>query len=116
MEVRPSLQLLVNEVEVMKELSYDSIKLIHSTKKILAIKKIITIQEIIQMNLDIQERFKDCKDIVWDVGSLKDLKQHRHEAIVYHYRDFDPQKLFKGFSDRLQGLLNTIQHRMEINL
>ncbi len=115
--VKPSLIVLVNEVEVMNSLSEDSIRLIHATRQIQAIKRVLQVQEIIQMNLDIQREFGHGNDdIVWDIGSLSALKIYRSEIIVYHSKDFDPIFVLRRFSDRVQSLLHTAQHRLQVNI
>lgn len=111
---KPALIVLCNEIEVMNSLSDDVINLIHSTRNIQAIKKTIQMHEIIQLNLNIQNDFGSHKDIVWDVGALNALKIYRHEMIVYHSRDFNPNQTLKRFVDKIQNLLLTIQHRMQV--
>jgi hypothetical protein len=116
MSTKPSLIVLVNEIEVMNSLSEDTIRLIHATQQIQAIKKVVQVQEIVQMNLDIQREFGEQNDIVWDIGSLAALKQYRHEIVVYHSRDFNPAQVLKRFSDKVQGLLLTAQHRLQVTI
>jgi hypothetical protein len=116
MDVKPSLIVLVNEIEVMNSLSEDSIRLIHATKQIQAMKKVIQMQEIVQLNLNIQRDFAGTEDIIWDVGALAALKQYRQEMIVYHSRDFDPEAVLRRFVEKIQQLILTVQHRMQITL
>ncbi len=114
--IRPSLVVLVNEIEVMNSLSEDSIRLIHATQQIQAIKKVIQIQDIVQMNLNIYREFSKPDEIVWDIGALAALKIYRHEIIVYHSRDFDPAAILRRFVDRTQQLLVTVQHRLQLEI
>lgn len=113
---KPSLVVLVNELEVMNSLHEDSIKLIHATNQIKAIKKVMEVQDIVQLNLDIQREFGGLNDIVWDIGALSVLKNKRHEIIVYHSRDFNPPILLSGFVNKIQSLLFTAQHRLQTTI
>lgn len=114
---KPHFIVLVNEIEVMNSLSDDIISLIHTTKNVQAIKKAIQMHEIIQLNLNIQNNFgKNNNDIVWDVGALNALKLHRQEMIVYHSRDFNPNTELKKFVNKIQSLLLTVQHRLQMNI
>lgn len=113
---RPLFIVLVNEIEVMNSLSDDAVNLIHTTKNIQAIKKTIQMHEIIQLNLSIQNDFGKHDEIVWDLGALNALKIHRQEMIVYHGRDFSPNTELKKFVNKIQSLLLTVQHRLQINI
>lgn len=116
MDVKPTLSLIVNEIEVMNQLSTDAIRLIHSTEKIPAIKKLVTMHELISLNLNVQRDFSGSDDIVWDLSALCEMKSIRHEMVVYHSRDFDPPYLLKRFVEKVQSILNTAQHRMGVSI
>lgn len=116
MVIKPSLVILVNEVDTMNHLLEDTVKLIHATDRVPAIKRLVTINDIITMNLEIQREFSGMDSIVWDVGSLGALKIHRHEMIVYHSRDFTPPLLLRKFTDRMHGLINSVSHRLQTEI
>lgn len=116
MEVRSPLTMIVNEYELMEQLLGDTTTLIHCTKTISAIKRLVTAYDILNMNLEIDKKFSKSVEYTWDLGSFKDLKLIRSELIIYNSRDFNPDVKLKRYSKDVNRLLNTVSHRLQVNI
>lgn len=116
MDVRRPLGLIVNESELMEQLLSDTTSLIRCTEVISAIKRLVTAYEILNMNLEIDRKFSKSVEYTWDLGSFKDLKLIRSELIVYNSRDFNPDFRLKKYGKDINKLLNTVSHRLQVNL
>lgn len=105
---------LFDEVALMTQLQNDTVALIHATSIINPIKKLVTAYEIINLNLLIEEKFKDFEDPPWDIHALSDLATIRRELVVYHRTDFLPVKLLDGYSDKMVRLFHHIHTRKRL--
>ena len=101
---------LYNDVAIMNELVFDTMGLIKATESIKPIKKLITIREIIDLNLYIQQNYKEYEgNPPWDIVSLHDLNSHRIELLVFHRIEFMPAVLLDKYNSKLCQLFRTIE-------
>lgn len=105
---------LHDEVQIMQALQHDSITLTRHTDIVKPMKKLIEIHEQIELNLLVQEMFKDYKDApIWDTAVLKDMNQNRCELMVYYHSDFHPFSMLDKFNRDLLRFFNLMQLRTQ---
>jgi len=101
---------LFDEVVMMGNLRKNTIELIHATLNVSAIKKLITVYDIVDLNLEIEQKFKEYEDNPpWDIPALRDLNKTRIELILFYRMAFTPLGLVDRYSDNMLSLLKIIQ-------
>ena len=99
---------------MMQSLKKASIETIHHATIIQPIKKITEIHDLIDLNLTIQQEFKDHKFApIWDLVSLKAINQNRCEVMVFWHKDFRPFSVLDQYNRQLIKLLNIISLRTQ---
>jgi len=111
---KPSLTLIINEVLIVKELVSVIPEVIHTTTEIKAIKKLVAAHDILDLNLQIEKMFNEYNEAPpWDVPSLMDLKNIKHELVIFHSKDFTPQEDFQKYCSKLGNFFRLISMRGE---
>lgn len=108
---------LYDEVRLMQELGEETVSLIHSTTLIDAIKLLVNAHDIINLNLLIQEKYREYKNLPpWDLHSLNDLSRIKREIYVYHRKDFNPSKLVDKYTGKMGKFFRVVQFNRERDL
>lgn len=104
---------LYSEPALMKELTGETLTLIHATTEMNAIKKLVTAYEILNLNLEIMNQFAMMGGFPpWDICTLQDLNTIRRELVVYHRIDFNPTRLVEQYSSKTGTLIRLVGLRI----
>lgn len=96
----------------MAGLQHQTIELIHCTNEIKPIKALISLHDLIEINLAVEQMFKEHKDApIWDKAALQEMSNIRRSLLVCYRPDFKPVIKFDTYNKDLIALFNLLSLR-----
>jgi hypothetical protein len=96
------------ETVLINRLLTDTVDLIHSTTVVPAIKKLTEAYDILNLNQEILDKFKESRQFCWDKGAIQDLNYIGKELVIYHRKDFNPEKKIYVYNTDIKKLVRMI--------